>query len=77
MAGLFIAVGQVPDNAAFANLVDLDEKGYIIAGEDLKTRTEGVFAAGDCRTKEVRQLTTAASDGAIAALAAGKYIDAQ
>ena len=76
VAGLFIAIGQVPDNGAFQDLVDLDEKGYIIAGEDLKTKTEGVFTAGDCRTKEVRQLTTAASDGAVAALAASKYIDA-
>ena len=76
VGGLFIAIGQVPDNGAFQDLVDLDEKGYIIAGEDLKTKTEGVFTAGDCRTKEVRQLTTAASDGAVAALAASKYIDA-
>lgn len=76
VTGLFIAIGQIPDNNAFLNLVDVDEKGYIIAGEDLKTRTEGVFTAGDCRTKEVRQLATAASDGAVAALAASKYIDA-
>ena len=76
VGGLFIAIGQVPDNGAFQDLVDLDEKGYIIAGEDLKTKTEGVFTAGDCRTKEVRQLTTAASDGTVAALAASKYIDA-
>ena len=72
VGGLFIAIGQVPDNGAFQDLVDLDEKGYIIAGEDLKTKTEGVFTAGDCRTKGVRQLTTAAADGAVAALAAAK-----
>lgn len=70
--GLFIAIGQMPDNAKFTNVVDLDEKGYIIAGEDCKTKTKGIYACGDCRTKEVRQLTTAASDGAIAALDASK-----
>ena len=73
--GLFIAVGQMPDNRAFAGLVDLAEGGYIEAGEDCLTKTPGVFAAGDCRTKTVRQLTTAAADGAVAALAAAKYLD--
>lgn len=68
--GLFVAIGQVPENQAFANLVELDAKGYIVAGEDCKTKTSGVYAAGDCRTKAVRQLTTAAADGAVAALAA-------
>ena len=68
--GLFIAIGQMPDNERFKNLVDLDEKGYIIAGEDCRTSTAGIFAAGDCRTKNVRQLVTAAGDGAVAALAA-------
>lgn len=72
--GLFVAIGQAPDNAAFANIVDLDSKGYVEAGEDTLTRTEGIFTAGDCRTKTVRQLTTAASDGAVAALAAVNYI---
>jgi len=75
VSGLFVAIGQVPDNSAFTNVAELDEKGYIKAGEDLKTGTEGVFTAGDCRTKTVRQLTTAASDGAVAALAACGYID--
>ena len=74
--GLFIAVGQVPDNRAFANLIQLDEKGYVVAGEDCRTHTAGVFAAGDCRTKSVRQLTTAAADGAVAALAAVDYLNA-
>ena len=74
MDGLFVAIGQAPDNAAFANIVDLDSKGYVEAGEDTLTRTEGIFTAGDCRTKTVRQLTTAASDGAVAALAAVNYI---
>ena len=68
--GLFVAIGQVPENQAFANLAALDDQGYIIAGEDCKTKTPGVYAAGDCRTKAVRQLTTAAADGAVAALAA-------
>ena len=72
--GLFIAIGQMPDNSAFASLVKLDPAGYIIAGEDCRTGTEGIFAAGDCRTKTVRQLTTAAADGAVAALAACAYI---
>ena len=75
--GLFVAIGQIPDNGAFADLADLDERGYLIAGEDLRTKTPGVFAAGDCRTKEVRQLATAASDGAVAALQAAKYIDSR
>ncbi len=70
VSGLFVAIGQVPDNAAFSNVVDLDEKGYIIAGEDCRTKTPGIFTAGDCRTKSVRQLTTAAADGAVAATAA-------
>ena len=72
--GLFVAIGQVPDNGAFAGLVDLDSRGYVSAGENTLTRTAGIFTAGDCRTKEVRQLTTAASDGAVAALAAVNYI---
>ena len=76
VSGLFVAIGQAPDNEAFLNVTNLDEKGYIKAGEDLKTGTDGIFTAGDCRTKAVRQLTTAASDGAVAALAACGYIDA-
>lgn len=72
--GFFVAVGQVPDNNRFSDIVDLDEKGYIIADDTLATKTPGVFAAGDCRTKKVRQLVTAASDGAAAALAACDYI---
>ena len=73
--GLFIAIGQMPENAAFAPLIELDKGGYIVAGEDCRTNVEGIFAAGDCRTKTVRQLTTAAADGAVAALAACAYID--
>ena len=72
--GLFVAIGQEPENDRFIPLVDLDPKGYILAGEDCKTKTPGSFAAGDCRAKKVRQLATAASDGAVAALAACDYI---
>ena len=72
--GLFIAVGQAPDNQAFADQAALDAYGYIEAGEDCRTKTPGVFAAGDCRAKGVRQLTTAAADGAVAALAACAYL---
>lgn len=73
--GAFIAIGQMPDNEKFSDMVELDGKGYIKADETCTTNTEGVFVAGDCRTKQVRQLTTAASDGAVAALAACSYIN--
>jgi thioredoxin reductase (NADPH) len=65
-----VAIGQEPDNQAFSSLVRLDPSGYIQAGEDCLTGTPGIYTAGDCRTKKVRQLTTAAADGAVAALAA-------
>jgi thioredoxin reductase (NADPH) len=77
VSGLFIAVGQEPDNYDFQSVIKLDEKGYVIAGEDCRTETNGIFTAGDCRTKSVRQLTTAASDGAVAAIGACEYIDSQ
>ncbi len=73
--GLFIAVGQQPQNTPFAALLDTDDSGYLLAGEDCKTTLPGVFAAGDCRTKEVRQLTTAVGDGAVAGLAACRWVD--
>ncbi|MBO5036786.1 MAG: thioredoxin-disulfide reductase [Clostridia bacterium] len=69
VSALFVCVGQVPSNEAFKDIISLDENGYIIAGEDCKTNIDGIFAVGDCRTKTVRQLTTAAADGAVAALA--------
>ncbi len=72
--GVFVAIGQMPDNDRYSNLVELDNLGYIVAGEDCKTSCNGIFAAGDCRTKTVRQLTTAAADGAVAALAACEYM---
>ena len=73
--GLFVAVGRVPENQNFANLINLDNSGYIIANEDCNTNVSGIFVAGDNRTKEVRQLVTATSDGAIAANEAIKYIN--
>lgn len=73
--GMFVAIGQQPENQPFASLTALDNYGYIIAGEDCLTDTAGVFVAGDCRTKRIRQVTTAAADGAVAALAACRYID--
>ena len=74
VAGVFVAVGQIPKNEVFADVVKLDAGGFILASEDCLTSHPGIFAAGDCRTKEVRQLTTAAAAGAVAALAACKYI---
>lgn len=75
VTGLFVAVGHQPDNGVFAGLMDLDGAGYADAGEDCLTRSAGVFAAGDCRRKDVRQLTTAVADGAVAALQACRYLD--
>ncbi|MBE5936238.1 MAG: thioredoxin-disulfide reductase [Lachnospiraceae bacterium] len=75
--GLFIAIGQVPSNDLFSKIIELDSYGYIVADETCKTSVEGVYVAGDCRTKKVRQLTTAAADGAVSALAACEYIDAK
>ena len=72
--GLFVAIGQVPNNEKFANLADLNKDGYFVANADLSTKTLGLFVAGDCREKSVRQLTTAASDGAIAATSACNYL---
>lgn len=64
--GVFVAVGKIPMTGKFAKLVELNDGGYIVAGEDCKTSCQGVYAAGDCRTKTVRQLVTAAADGAAA-----------
>lgn len=72
--GLFVAIGHQPDNGAFADFLALDGAGYADSGEDCLTETPGLFVAGDCRKKSVRQLTTAAADGAVAALAAVKYL---
>lgn len=74
--GLFVAIGHAPDNGVFSELIDLDKGGYADSDESCTTKTPGVFVAGDCRKKNVRQLTTAAADGSCAALAACRYIDA-
>lgn len=73
--GLFVAIGLIPNNGAFADIAGLDEWGYIDSDESCVTRTAGVFVAGDCRKKQIRQITTAAADGSVAALAACRYID--
>ena len=73
--GLFIAVGQEPQNTPFSDMIALDGAGYADAGEDCRTGTPGIFVAGDCRRKAVRQLTTAVGDGAVAGLAAVDYIN--
>ena len=75
LQGLFVAIGYAPDNGAFADVVDIDEWGYAASGEDCRCSTPGVFVAGDCRSKSIRQVTTAVADGAVAALAACEYID--
>ncbi|MBR1760518.1 MAG: FAD-dependent oxidoreductase [Schwartzia sp.] len=74
MDGVFVNIGVEPNTALFADQVHLDKAGNVVAGEDCKTNLPGVFAAGDVRTKEVRQLTTAAADGTAAALGAAKYL---
>ncbi len=72
--GCFVAIGLVPATDFIKDTVKLNEYGYVEAGENCRTDIEGIFVAGDCRTKEVRQITTAAADGAAAALAAIKAI---
>ena len=73
--GLFVAIGLVPQNEPFANVLPLNERGYAASDEGCTTPTPGIFVAGDCRAKRIRQVTTAAADGAVAALAACDYID--
>lgn len=75
VSGIFIAVGQEPQSQIVQNLIDTDKGGYIISGEECNTNRSGVFTAGDCRTKSVRQLATAVSDGAVAALKACEYME--
>ncbi len=72
--GVFEAIGLIPDNDVFANVVELDENGYILTDDEMRTKTEGLFAAGDTRQKHLRQIVTACSDGAIAATAAHAYL---
>lgn len=72
--GAFLAVGLMPENEAFAAFADLNDWGYFDSAEDCVTKTEGLFVAGDCRSKRIRQVTTAAADGAVAAMAACRYL---
>ena len=76
LKGLFVAVGRIPENENFSALIELDASGYAVAGENCRTKVPGVFVAGDNRTKEVRQLVTAAADGAVAATEAVKFLNA-
>ena len=73
--GLFVAIGLEPKNSAFADVTALDRNGYFDSDESCVTKSEGIFVAGDCRKKSIRQITTASADGAVAALAACRYID--
>ena len=73
--GLFVAVGRIPENQNFAQVIALDSAGYALSGENCHTETPGVFVAGDNRVKEVRQLVTATADGAVAATEAIKYLN--
>ena len=73
--GLFVAIGQVPENEPFISVAQINDYGYIVADESCLTDDEAVFVAGDCRTKRVRQITTATADGATAALAACRYLE--
>lgn len=73
--GMFVAVGLIPQNEIFEGLIDLDERGYVRADESCLTSKNGIFTAGDCRVKKIRQVATAAADGAAAAIAACDYID--
>ena len=75
VSGVFVAIGQEPNNLMFKNVVDIDEKGYIITTEEVKTKTKGIYVAGDARDKVLRQLTTATSDGALAATYAIKEME--
>ena len=74
--GLFIAIGLIPENEPYRELADLNDWGYFDTDEQCTTKTPGLFVAGDCRSKFIRQITTAAADGAVAALAAVRYINA-
>ena len=73
--GAFLAVGLAPENDAFASLAELNDWGYFASTEDCTTKTAGIYVAGDCRSKTIRQVTTAAGDGAVAAMTACRYLD--
>ena len=74
LSGVFIAIGLSPDTSLYGEVVEIDSNGYIIAGEDCRTSVPGIFAAGDLRTKEIRQIVTALADGAVAAELAGREL---
>lgn len=74
LSGVFIAIGLSPDTSLYREVVEIDSNGYIIAGEDCRTSVPGIFAAGDLRTKEIRQIVTALADGAVAAELAGREL---
>ena len=71
---VFVAIGRVPGTEFLKGLVEIDEAGYVVAGEDCRTSVLGIFVAGDCRVKGLRQLVTAAADGAVAATEAVKFL---
>ena len=73
--GIFLAIGTEPENGAYAKVSELNDFGYIVADERCLTKTEGIYVAGDCRTKAYRQVATAVADGATAALSARRYLD--
>ena len=73
--GIFVAIGQQPENKPFESVCKLDEQGFIIADESTITTSSGIYAAGDCRTKKVRQVVTAAGDGAVAAMNACHFVE--
>jgi thioredoxin reductase (NADPH) len=73
--GIFVAIGQIPENEPFAALEKLNDWGYFDSAEDCCTKTPGLYVAGDCRSKRIRQVVTASADGAVAAMAACNYLD--
>lgn len=73
--GMFVAIGLIPQNEAFEGVINLDERGYVTSDENCLTNADGIFVAGDCRSKKIRQVATAAADGAVSALAACDYLD--
>lgn len=77
VGGVFEAIGLIPDNGLFADLTELDENGYIVTDDSMRTATDGLFAAGDTRQKHLRQIVTACADGAVAATAAHEYLTLQ
>ena len=72
---VFVCIGQVPDNGKFQNVIEINKEGYALVDEKMNAKVEGVFVAGDCRKKDIRQLTTAVSDGAVAAMSAINYLN--